>query len=92
MEHLVPREKLWLESDGKLVMSDYRLRLLQRIAEAGSLARAANEALAAPDVKQTFQKQYIATLGGTPDAFATLIRNDLARFGKLVKAAGIKAD
>ena len=43
MEHFVPREKLWLENDGKLVMSDYRLRLLQRIAEAGSLARAANE-------------------------------------------------
>ena len=41
MEQFVPRQKLWLEHDGKLVMSDYRLRLLQLIAETGSLAQAA---------------------------------------------------
>ncbi len=33
--------KLWLEADGKLVMSDYRVRLLEAIAETGSLAKAA---------------------------------------------------
>ncbi len=37
----VPRQKLWLERNGKLVMSDYRLRLLELIAESGSLAQAA---------------------------------------------------
>ncbi|MBA4180076.1 MAG: hypothetical protein C0506_05750 [Anaerolinea sp.] len=42
MEQFVPRQKLWLEHGGKLVMSDYRLRLLQLIAETGSLAQAAN--------------------------------------------------
>lgn len=36
-----PRQKLWLEADGRLVMSDYRLRLLQLVAETGSLAQAA---------------------------------------------------
>jgi molybdate transport system regulatory protein len=43
MESLVPRQKLWLERDGKLVMSDYRVRLLSLIAETGSLAKAASE-------------------------------------------------
>ena len=40
-EPFVPRQKLWLERSGKLVMSDYRLRLLELIAESGSLAHAA---------------------------------------------------
>ena len=40
-EPFAPRQKLWLERDGKLVMSDYRLRLLELIAESGSLAQAA---------------------------------------------------
>ena len=37
----VPRQKLWIEADGRLVMSDYRLRLLELVAESGSLAEAA---------------------------------------------------
>lgn len=41
MGSFVPCQKLWLERDGKLVMSDYRLRLLNLIAETGSLAQAA---------------------------------------------------
>ncbi|WP_322795253.1 winged helix-turn-helix domain-containing protein [Tepidiforma sp.] len=41
MQPFVPRAKLWLESEGRLVMSDYRLRLLQLIGESGSLAAAA---------------------------------------------------
>jgi molybdate transport system regulatory protein len=36
-----PRLKLWLEKDGQIVMSDYRVRLLERIAESGSLSQAA---------------------------------------------------
>ena len=36
-----PRHKLWVEQDGRLVMSDYRVRLLELVAETGSLARAA---------------------------------------------------
>ena len=36
-----PRMKLWLEADGRLVMSDYRVRLLEAIADTGSLSKAA---------------------------------------------------
>jgi molybdate transport system regulatory protein len=36
-----PRQKLWIEANGKLVMSDYRLRLLELVAGSGSLAQAA---------------------------------------------------
>ncbi len=43
MESLSPRTKLWVERNGKLVMSDYRLRMLEIVAETGSLAKAASE-------------------------------------------------
>ena len=36
-----PRAKLWIEKDGKLVLSGYRVRLLQLIDETGSLSDAA---------------------------------------------------
>lgn len=39
---LTPRQKLWIDQDGKIVMSDYRVRLLALVAETGSLARAAS--------------------------------------------------
>jgi molybdate transport system regulatory protein len=38
-----PRFKLWLESEGRLVMSDYRVRLLELVADSGSLSFAAGE-------------------------------------------------
>ena len=37
-----PHAKLWVEQDGKLVLSDYRVRLLALIDETGSLADAAS--------------------------------------------------
>lgn len=48
--------------------------------------------LALPDVREKLVSLGFDLVGGTPEAFAALIRNDLARFGKLVKAAGIKAE
>jgi molybdate transport system regulatory protein len=36
-----PRLKLWIERDGLLALSDYRVRLLAYVAETGSLSRAA---------------------------------------------------
>lgn len=36
-----PRSKVWLEKDGKLALSDYRVRLLRLIDETGSLSDAA---------------------------------------------------
>ena len=39
--NLEPRIKLWVEKDGLLVLSDYRVQLLRHVAETGSLAEAA---------------------------------------------------
>jgi molybdate transport system regulatory protein len=36
-----PRIKLWMEKDGRLVLSDYRVDLLEQISQTGSLAEAA---------------------------------------------------
>jgi len=36
-----PRSKFWIEKDGKLALSDYRVRLLRLIDETGSLSDAA---------------------------------------------------
>lgn len=36
-----PRLKLWIEREGRIVMSEYRLRLLEHVRETGSLAQAA---------------------------------------------------
>ncbi|MBF6598982.1 MAG: LysR family transcriptional regulator [Dehalococcoidia bacterium] len=36
-----PRAKLWIEHEGKLALSDYRVRLLLLIEQTGSLAEAA---------------------------------------------------
>jgi molybdate transport system regulatory protein len=43
VDSLSPHAKLWLEQDGKLVMSDYRVRMLEIIQDTGSLAKAASE-------------------------------------------------
>jgi tripartite-type tricarboxylate transporter receptor subunit TctC len=48
--------------------------------------------LTAPDVRDKLVTLGFDLVGGTPEAFATLIRNDIARFGKLIKAAGIRAE
>lgn len=42
MLDLTPCQKLWVDRDGKIVMSDYRVRLLALVAETGSLAKAAS--------------------------------------------------
>jgi molybdate transport system regulatory protein len=36
-----PKLKLWVEKDGAIVLSGYRVRLLQNISDTGSLAEAA---------------------------------------------------
>jgi molybdate transport system regulatory protein len=38
---LEPRIKLWVEKDGRLALSDYRVQLLRHVAETGSLSEAA---------------------------------------------------
>jgi molybdate transport system regulatory protein len=43
MVGFTPRAKLWLEGDGRIVMSGYRMHLLELVADSGSLAQAAEE-------------------------------------------------
>lgn len=40
---LEPRSKVWIERDGQVVLSDWRLALLQAVDRSGSLAKAAEE-------------------------------------------------
>ncbi len=49
-------------------------------------------ALQDPLVKQRFLADGAETIGNTPEEFAAIIRTDLRKWGKLVKAAGIKPD
>ncbi len=49
-----------------------------------------NKALARQDVKDKLAAQGYEPLGGTPERFAELIRDETARFGKLIRDLGIK--
>jgi tripartite-type tricarboxylate transporter receptor subunit TctC len=44
------------------------------------------------DVKSTLAAQGLDVAPGSPEQFATHIKNEIARFGKIAKAAGIKAE
>jgi tripartite-type tricarboxylate transporter receptor subunit TctC len=56
------------------------------------LHSASIRALQDPVVKKRFLADGAETIGNTPEEFAAIIRSDLAKWGKLVKAAGIKPD
>jgi tripartite-type tricarboxylate transporter receptor subunit TctC len=53
---------------------------------------AAVKALATPAVKERFASLGVQPVGNTPEQFAAVIREDLARWSKVIKAAGIKVD
>ena len=50
------------------------------------------KALAMPDVKQKLAQQGIDTGGGTPEEFAAYMKDELTKWGALVKEAGMTAD
>ena len=50
------------------------------------------QALAAPDVKAKFAEQSVEVIGSRPEAFDKVIRDDLAKWTKVVKASGIRPD
>jgi tripartite-type tricarboxylate transporter receptor subunit TctC len=47
-------------------------------------------ALAAPETKERMAALAVETIGSTPEAFADLLRQEYAQWGKVVKAAGIR--
>lgn len=51
-----------------------------------------NAILQSTEIKTSLADQGITPVGGRPEALATLVRNDLAKWTKVVKAAGLKAD
>ena len=51
-----------------------------------------NKALNAADMKEKLAANGVDPLGGTPEQFAEFIRSESVRFGKVIKAAGIKPE
>ena len=51
-----------------------------------------NKALKTPDLLKKLSDQGADVAGSTPEQFAQLIRDDIARWGKIVKESGAKAD
>ena len=45
-----------------------------------------------PDTRERLMASGFETVGSSPDAFAALIKNDLARLGKVIRDANIRAD
>jgi molybdate transport system regulatory protein len=43
LERLSPKANFWAELDGQVVLSDWRVRLLEAVAETGSITAAAHE-------------------------------------------------
>ncbi|MEO7404361.1 MAG: tripartite tricarboxylate transporter substrate-binding protein, partial [Burkholderiales bacterium] len=56
------------------------------------LHAAAVKALAHPTVKERFATLGVEPVGNTPEQFAAFIRDDLARWAKVIKSAGIKVE
>ena len=51
-----------------------------------------NAALQMPDVRSKLEANGIEIQGGTPEHFANVIKTEVEKWGRIVKAAGIKAD
>jgi tripartite-type tricarboxylate transporter receptor subunit TctC len=51
-----------------------------------------NKALQDPTLREQMLSQGNEIGGGTPEQFAALIKSEAARWGKLVKTAGIKPE
>ena len=48
--------------------------------------------LALPEVRNLFASQGIETLGGTPDHFARYIRDEIAKWAKVIRLSGARAE
>jgi tripartite-type tricarboxylate transporter receptor subunit TctC len=56
------------------------------------LNKAANEALQDDAVKKSFATMGVEAVGGSPQQFSALIKDDLQRWAALIKEKGIKLD
>jgi tripartite-type tricarboxylate transporter receptor subunit TctC len=51
-----------------------------------------NKALKQPDIVQNFEANGFAVIGGSPQQFADLIKDGIARYGAIIKSAGIQPE
>ena len=51
-----------------------------------------NKALAQPDLRKKLDEQGANPVGGTPEQFASLIKDDIVRWGKVVRQSGARID
>jgi tripartite-type tricarboxylate transporter receptor subunit TctC len=56
------------------------------------LSREINAVLKEPEVVQRFTELAVRPTGNTPEQFAQQVREDIARFTKIAREAGIKAE
>jgi len=50
------------------------------------------KALRSPDTREKLTGLTMEPVGGTPEQYSTHIKEELAKYARIVKAAGIKAD
>jgi len=50
------------------------------------------KSLTAPDIRESFAAQSVEISGNTPEEFDAVIRADIAKWSKVVKASGARAD
>ena len=48
--------------------------------------------LALPDIRTQFDIQGMEILGGTPERFGSYIREEIAKWAKVIRLSGAKAD
>ena len=58
----------------------------------GSLNSELNKALASPDLRKKLEDQGLTVQGGSPEQFLKLMRSDIEKWGRVVKASGARAD
>ena len=56
------------------------------------LNRAVNEALAEPEVRSRLARINLEAAGGTPEELERLVREQIARWGKAIREAGVRAE
>jgi tripartite-type tricarboxylate transporter receptor subunit TctC len=48
--------------------------------------------LHSPDIKEKMKAEGVEAVGGTPQEYAAHLKEELARYGRIVKSAGIKPE
>lgn len=54
--------------------------------------RELNAVLERPDVRERMQKSGLQVTGGTPEAFAAIVRRDYDKYGEALRSAGVKPE